>query len=45
MVEESLRDVAQGKAVSVPSKRYKAITTIAKLAPTGLMAKLAARGR
>ena len=45
VVEESLRDVAQGKAVSVPSKRYKAITTIAKLAPTGLMAKLAARGR
>src|SRR5699024_2081385 len=45
VVEEPLRDVAKGKAVSVPSKRYKAITTIAKLAPTGLMATLAARGR
>lgn len=45
VVGESLRDVEKGKAVSVPSKRYKAIYTVARLAPTGLMAKLAARGR
>ncbi|ATG50126.1 short-chain dehydrogenase [Brachybacterium vulturis] len=45
VVEESLRDAARGKAVSVPSKRYKAIYTAARLAPTGLMARLAARGR
>ena len=45
VVSESLRDVARGKAVSVPSKRYKAIYTVARLAPTGLMARLAARGR
>src|SRR5699024_6308921 len=45
VVEESLRDVARGRAVSVPSTRYKAIVTAARLAPTGLMAKLAARGR
>ncbi|MGO1284643.1 MAG: SDR family NAD(P)-dependent oxidoreductase [Brachybacterium sp.] len=45
VVSESLRDVARGKAVSVPSRRYKAIYTAARLAPTGLMAKLAARGR
>ncbi|MCT1435934.1 SDR family NAD(P)-dependent oxidoreductase [Brachybacterium paraconglomeratum] len=45
VVEESLRDTARGKAASVPSKRCKAITTAAKLAPTGLMAKLAARER
>ena len=45
VVSESLRDVERGKAVSVPSKRYKAIYTVARLAPTGLMAKLAARGR
>ncbi|WP_193119198.1 SDR family NAD(P)-dependent oxidoreductase [Brachybacterium tyrofermentans] len=45
VVEDSLRDVGRGKAVSVPSKRYKAIYTAARLAPTGLMAKLAARGR
>lgn len=45
VVEESLRDVARGKSLSVPSKRYKAIYTAARLAPTGLMARLAARGR
>lgn len=45
VVEESLRDVARGRAVSVPSKRYKVIFTVARLAPTGLMAGLAARGR
>ncbi|MDN5901286.1 MAG: SDR family NAD(P)-dependent oxidoreductase, partial [Brachybacterium sp.] len=39
VVEESLRDAARGKAVSVPSKRYKAIYTVARLAPTGLMAR------
>lgn len=45
VVADSLRDVGRGKAVSVPSRRYKAIYTAARLAPTGLMAKLAARGR
>lgn len=45
VVEESLQDVGRGRAVSVPSKRYKAIYTAARLAPTGFMAKLAARGR
>ena len=45
MVEESLHDVERGKAVSVPSKRYKAIWTVAQLAPSGVMARLAAKGR
>ncbi|WP_394216417.1 SDR family NAD(P)-dependent oxidoreductase [Brachybacterium vulturis] len=45
VVEESLRDAARGKTVSVPSRRYKAIVAAARLAPTGLMARLAARGR
>ena len=45
VVTESLQDVARGKAVSVPSRRYKAIYTAARLAPTGLMARLAAMGR
>ena len=40
VVEESLRDVARGKPVSVPSKRYTAIWAAARL-----MARLAARGR
>lgn len=45
MLEESLRDAERGKAVSVPSRRYTAIWTAAHLAPSGLMARLAARGR
>ncbi|APX34030.1 short-chain dehydrogenase [Brachybacterium sp. P6-10-X1] len=45
VVTESLRDVERGKAVSVPSRRYRAIWTLAQLAPSGLMARLAERGR
>jgi short-subunit dehydrogenase len=45
VVEESLRDAARGKAVSVPSKRYTAIWGISQLAPAGLVSRLAARGR
>lgn len=45
VVEESLRDAERGKAVSVPSKRYKAIWTVSQLAPSGVMARLAAKGR
>lgn len=44
MVEESLRDAERGKAASVPSRRCTAIWTAARLAPSGLMARLAARG-
>ena len=45
VVTESLRDVTRGRAVSVPSRRYRAIFTAAQLVPTGLMSRLAARGR
>ncbi|MGP5056008.1 SDR family NAD(P)-dependent oxidoreductase [Brachybacterium paraconglomeratum] len=45
VVEESLRDAGRAKAVSVPSRRYTAIWAAARLAPSGLMARLAARGR
>ncbi len=45
VVEESLRHAARGAAVSVPSRRYTAIWAAARLAPSGLMARLAARGR
>ena len=45
VVEESLRDAGRGKAVSVPSRRYTAIWTATRFAPSGLMARLAARGR
>ena len=40
-----LRHAGRGKAVSVPSRRYTAIWTAARLAPSGPMARLAARGR
>lgn len=44
VVEESLRHAGRGKAVSVPNRRYTAIWTAARLAPSGPMARLAARG-
>src|SRR5699024_890181 len=34
-----------GRAVSVPSRRYRAIYTISRFGPSRLMARLAARGR
>ncbi|MBP2381493.1 SDR family NAD(P)-dependent oxidoreductase [Brachybacterium sacelli] len=45
VVEESLRDVRRGRAVSVPSRRYRAIYTAARFVPSGLMARAAERGR
>lgn len=45
VVAESLRDVARGKAVSIPSARFKVIAAVARIAPTALVARLATRGR
>lgn len=45
VVAESLRDVARGKSVSIPSLRYKAIASLTKVLPDPLLAKLGARGR
>lgn len=45
VVREGLRDTAAGKAVSVPSRRYKVLTALARVAPSSLVARLAARGR
>jgi uncharacterized protein len=45
VVAESLRDVARGKAVSVPSLRYKAIIGLTRLVPAVLVAKAGERGR
>jgi short-subunit dehydrogenase len=45
VVEESLRHAAQGRAVSIPSRRYRVISTVSRLAPSQLVARLAARGR
>ena len=45
VVRESLRDVARGKAVSVPSLRYKAIVVLTRFLPSGLLASVGGRGR
>ncbi|KQR45277.1 short-chain dehydrogenase [Microbacterium sp. Leaf161] len=45
VVREGLRDAARGKAVSIPSLRYKAIVAIASLLPSSLTAGVARRGR
>lgn len=45
VVAESLRDAARGKAVSIPSLRYKALVAAARILPRGLVARLGAQGR
>lgn len=48
VVSESLADIAKGKVVSVPGIQYKALTTVGRLVPRGLvreMNKRVARGR
>lgn len=45
VVAGSLRDVARGKAISVPSLRYKALVLLSRMAPPGLAARAGRRGR
>jgi len=45
VVAASLRDVARGKAISVPSLRYKALVLLSRMAPPGLAARAGRRGR
>jgi len=45
LVTAALSDLAAGKAVSVPSLRYKAIVTGAKYVPMGLLQRLQSLGR
>jgi short-subunit dehydrogenase len=45
VVAESLRDAARGAAVSIPSLRYKVLTTLARIAPPRLSARVGERGR
>ncbi|KIP88216.1 short-chain dehydrogenase [Microbacterium sp. MEJ108Y] len=45
VVREGLRDAARGRAVSIPSLRYKVIVAIASLLPSALTAGVARRGR
>ena len=45
VVAESLRDIARGRAVSVPSLRYRAIVAVTRVVPAGLLSRAGARGR
>ncbi len=45
LVKASLKDLERGKAISVPSLRYKVLSTVARYAPAGIVAKIAKRGR
>lgn len=45
VVREGLRDAARGKAVSIPSLRYKVLTSLVRVLPASLTARLGQRGR
>lgn len=45
VVSESLRDIARGRAVSVPSLRYKALVALTRLVPPSFAARVGERGR
>lgn len=45
VVEQSLRDAARGRAVSIPSVKWKAITAVARLLPASVSAAAGRRGR
>lgn len=45
VVRESLRDAARGRAVSIPSIRYKALVALARLLPDRLVVAAGSRGR
>lgn len=45
VVREALTDLRKGRAVSIPSKRYKTLTTVARVAPRGLVERVARIGR
>jgi short-subunit dehydrogenase len=45
VVREGLRDAFAGKAVSIPTKRYKVLSAISATLPDALATRLASRGR
>ncbi|MGP6171324.1 SDR family NAD(P)-dependent oxidoreductase [Microbacterium sp. A196] len=45
VVREGLRDAARGKAVSIPSLRYKLVVALTRVLPSSLTAGAARRGR
>jgi uncharacterized protein len=45
LVAEALRDLEKGRRVSVPTKRYKALATLAKYTPSRMQARFQGLGR
>jgi len=45
LVREALRDLAHGRTISVPSKRYKTISVVAKYTPSRIQARFQGLGR
>ncbi|MEH3032910.1 MAG: SDR family oxidoreductase [Aeromicrobium erythreum] len=45
LVAAALRDLDKGRSVSIPSARYKVLATLARHAPTAVVARAAKRGR
>jgi hypothetical protein len=45
VVRDALRDLERGKAVSVPSKRYTALTGVARCTPASFQARFQGLGR
>ena len=45
LVREALADYDAGKAMSIPSKRYKAVVVVSRLAPGGLLQRFQSWGR
>jgi short-subunit dehydrogenase len=45
VVAEGLRDFDRGRRVSVPTRRYRAITAVARATPVGLQARVQSRSR
>ncbi|MGP3535221.1 SDR family NAD(P)-dependent oxidoreductase [Microbacterium sp. RD1] len=45
VVRESLRDLARGRSVSIPSARYKALAALSRVLPDSVVVRAAERGR
>ncbi|CAN5305228.1 SDR family oxidoreductase [soil metagenome] len=45
VVAAALRDLEHGKALSIPTARYKALALLARMLPIGLVARVAKKGR
>jgi hypothetical protein len=45
LVRDALQDFDNGKSVSVPDVRYKAVTALASYVPWGVLARLQSLGR